>query len=186
LVIHPGSYRGQTLNRALRVLSGSVAGAVRGVRWNGLELLLENTAGGGMSIGRDFDELAELRSAIERKAAISIRFCIDTAHCYQAGFDLSTAEGLETTLQRIERSIGLDGVCVLHANDSKTALGSRHDRHANIGLGRLGREAFRRMLRDPRLRGKPFILETPAGEDGTHRRDVATLKALARRRTLQN
>jgi deoxyribonuclease-4 len=183
LVIHPGSYKGQTLGRAMRTLSASIARAVKGVRWDGLRLLLENTAGGGMSIGRGFEELAELRAQIERKASLSVGFCIDTAHCYEAGFDVSTAAGLEETLRSIDCAIGLDNVPVLHCNDSKTALGSRHDRHANIGKGYLGREAFRRFLRHPRLCSKAFILETPADPDGLHRQDVRAMKTLAKART---
>ncbi len=182
LVIHPGSYKGQTLKQAMTRLAASIAHASRGVRWDGLRLLLENTAGGGMSIGRGFDELAELRARIEAKASIPLGFCIDTAHCYEAGFDVSTAEGLGQTLQTIDRTIGLENVPVLHCNDSKTALGSRHDRHANIGKGLLGREAVRRFLHHPQLRDKAFILETPADADGLHRTDVRAMKALARRK----
>jgi deoxyribonuclease-4 len=182
LVIHPGSYRGQTLGKAMRTLAASIACAAKGIRWNGLQLLLENTAGGGMSIGRAFDELAELRARIETKASVAAGFCIDTAHCYEAGFDVSTSEGLQQTLRTIDRTIGLANVPVLHCNDSKTALGSNHDRHANIGKGHLGREAIRRFLHHPDLRGKAFILETPADADGLHKTDVRTMKALARRR----
>jgi deoxyribonuclease IV len=181
LVIHPGSYRGQTLNRAMNTLATSIARATKGIHWNGLQLLLENTAGGGMSIGRGFDELAELRALIEARAAATVGFCIDTAHCYEAGFDVSTAEGLHETLRTIDRTIGLANVPVLHCNDSKTGLGSRHDRHANIGKGRLGRAAVRRFLHHPQLRDKAFILETPADADGLHRTDVRTMKSLARR-----
>lgn len=182
LVIHPGSYRGQTLNQAMRTLATSIGRAAKGIHWNGLRLLLENTAGGGMSIGRAFDELAELRARIESKASVPAGFCIDTAHCYEAGFDVSTTEGLRQTLRIIDRTIGLANVPVLHCNDSKTALGSNHDRHANIGKGQLGREAIRRFLHHPQLRDKAFILETPADADGLHRSDVRTMKALARRR----
>jgi deoxyribonuclease-4 len=180
LVIHPGSYKGQTLKPAMNTLAASIASALKGIHWDGLRLLLENTAGGGMSIGRSFDELAELRFRIEKKALSPIGFCIDMAHCYEAGYDVSTPEGLEQTLQSIERTIGLDNVPVLHCNDSKTALGSNHDRHANIGKGLLGREAVRRFLHHPQLRGKAFILETPSDPDGLHRSDIRTMKALAR------
>ena len=182
LVIHPGSYRGQTLKKANATLAASIARAAKGIDWDGLQLLLENTAGGGMSIGRSFEELAELRERIEKKAPVCIGFCIDTAHCYEAGYDVSTEDGLRQTLRTIDRTIGLASVPVLHCNDSKTALGSRHDRHANIGKGRLGREAVRRFLQHPRLHDKAFILETPGDPDGLHRSDVRTMKALARRR----
>lgn len=182
LVIHPGSYRGQTLKKATAALAASIARAVKDIRWEGLQLLLENTAGGGMSIGRSFEELADIRWRIERNASVPVGFCIDTAHCYEAGFDVSTAEGLDQTVRHIDRTIGVLNVPVLHCNDSKTALGSRCDRHANIGKGLLGREAVRRFLHHAALRDKAFILETPGDPDGLHRRDVRTMKALARRR----
>jgi deoxyribonuclease-4 len=181
LVIHPGSFRGQTLEQAIVVLADSIAAAAKGLRWDGLRLLLENTAGGGQTIGRDFPELAEIRECIEDKCAIPAGFCIDTAHCFAAGFDISTAPGLEETLGRIDHFLGLQNVPVIHANDSRTPLGSRVDRHEHIGEGGIGREGFRRILRHPKLRGKVFILETPVGEDGTHARNVKALKALLRR-----
>ena len=182
LVIHPGSHRGRTLKRGMKTLAASVAKAVRGIRWNNLELLLENTAGGGASIGRDFSELAELRDMIRKKTSLPVGFCIDTAHSYEAGFDVSTPGGLSSTLRLIDKTIGIETVRVIHANDSKTALGSNADRHEHIGKGKIGREAFRRMLHHPKLRGKPFILETPQDTDGGHRRNVRALMTLLRRR----
>ncbi len=181
LVIHPGSHRGQTPARAMKTLANSVAKAVRGIRWNNLELLLENTAGGGTSIGRDFSELAELRDMIQKKASVPVGFCIDTAHSYEAGFDVSTSRGLNNTLRLIDDTIGIEAVRVIHANDSKTSLGSNADRHEHIGKGKIGREAFRRMLHHPKLRGKPFILETPQDAGGGHQRNVKALKTLLRR-----
>jgi deoxyribonuclease-4 len=182
LVIHPGSYRGHTLRKAMTTLAGSIARAVKGMRWNGLRLLLENTAGGGQTMGRDFDELAELRSLIEQKAAIPVGYCLDTAHCYEAGFDISSAPGLDETLAKIGRTLGLANIPVIHTNDSRTALGSRCDRHEHIGAGHIGREGFRRILHHPGLLDKAFILETPAGGDGTHARNVKAIKSLLRRR----
>ena len=165
LVIHPGSYKGQAIDSAIRTLADSVAEAAGNAAWNGFTLLLENTAGGGQTLGREVGELAEMR---------------DRIHCYEAGFDLTTTRDLEATLHRIDQSIGLANIPVLHANDSKTALGSRRDRHENIGRGFLGRETFRRLLRHPGLQGKTFILETPADEHGTYRRDVRELYSLVR------
>ena len=180
LVIHPGSYKGQAIDSAIRTLADSVAEAARHAVWNGFTLLLENTAGGGQTLGREFGELAEMRERIQMKADLPVGFCLDTAHCYEAGFDLTTTEELKATLHRIDQTIGLANIPVLHANDSKTDLGSRRDRHENIGRGFLGRETFRRLLRHPRLRCKTFILETPADKHGTYRRDIRALNSLVR------
>ncbi len=182
LVIHPGSSKGHTLPKAMTTLASSIARATRGMRWNGLRLLLENTAGGGQTMGRDFEELAELRALIERQASIPVGYCLDTAHCYEAGFDIAAPAGLDETLAAIDKTLGLDNVPVIHTNDSRTALGSRCDRHEHIGAGHIGREGFRRILHHPRLAGKAFILETPADENGTHARNVKAIKSLLRRR----
>ena len=182
VVIHPGSHKGQTLGEAIRVLSESITQACKGFRWEGLELLLENTAGGGQTMGRDFRELAEIKARVQEKASIPLGFCIDTAHCYAAGFDISTEAGLKETLRKIDKTIGINNVKAIHANDSKTPLGSRLDCHEHIGRGGIGREAFRRMLHHPRLQRVPFILETPNDEHGGYEMDVAELKTLMKRR----
>lgn len=179
VVLHPGSAKDQTPQEAVARLASSFAKATRGIEWSGLELLLENTAGGGATLGRAFSELAAIREAILEKTDAPIGYCLDTAHMFAAGFDISTEAGLEETLRAAGRRLGLRRVRVIHANDSKTALGSRLDRHEHIGKGQIGAEAFRRILRHPKLRRKPFLLETPLGADGTHRANVATLKALA-------
>jgi hypothetical protein len=101
---------------------------------------------------------------------------------FEAGYDITTAEGLESTLAAIDRTVGLDRVYVLHVNDSKTPLGSRVDRHENIGFGKIGREAFGRILNHARfgpgaqgLAGRAFILETPIDEPGDDRRNVRAI-----------
>jgi deoxyribonuclease-4 len=101
--------------------------------------------------------------------------CIDTAHTFAAGWDIRTAAGLEKTLQAINSTVGLDRVRVLHVNDSKTHLGSRVDRHEHIGKGKIGLEAFDRILNHPLLAGRAFILETPIDKPGDDRRNVAVL-----------
>ena len=180
LVFHPGSAKGQERVEAIALLAESFAEAVRGIDWDGLEVLLENTAGGGASLGRTFEELAAVRAAIREKAPEApVGFCIDTCHTFAAGYEISTAAGLEETLQNIDAVLGLEHVKVIHTNDSKAKFGSHLDRHENIGEGRIGLEAFRRIVNHPALRDKPFILETPHDEDGTHRRNTETLKTLA-------
>jgi len=180
LVFHPGSAKGQEREDAIAVLAESFAEAVRGIDWDGLEVLLENTAGGGASLGRTFEELAAVRAAIrETVPEAPVGYCIDTCHTFAAGYEISTAAGLEETLQKIDTALGMEQVKVIHTNDSKAKFGSHLDRHENIGEGQIGLEAFRRIVNHPALRDKPFILETPHDEDGTHRRNTETLKTLA-------
>lgn len=180
LIFHPGSAKGQEREEAIAVLAKSFAKAVKDVDWDGLEVLLENTAGGGASLGRTFEELAAVRAAIGAQAPDApVGYCIDTCHLFAAGYEVSTAGGLNETLDAIDAAIGLEHLKVIHANDSKAKFGSHLDRHESIGEGRIGREAFRRIVNHPALRGKPFILETPRDKDGTHRHNTETLKTLA-------
>ncbi len=178
LIIHPGSARGQSKERAIDGFAAALSLAQRGFEWGRLRLLLENTAGGGATLGRSFAELAELREAVSARCEAPLGFCIDTAHCFEAGYDVSTEHGLRDAVREMRKYLGLKHVRVLHANDSKTALGSNSDRHASIGEGQIGSEAFARMLRHPLLRSKPFILETPL-IDESHRENVRRLWSLA-------
>lgn len=179
LIIHPGSARGQSTESAIEVFATAVAEVQRGFEWGRMRLLLENTAGGGATLGRSFEELAALREAVAARCDAPVGFCIDTAHSFEAGYDLSLEQGLEDTVALIRKHLGMDSVEVLHANDSKTGLGSNRDRHESIGDGRIGSEAFARMLAHRALRSKPFILETPF-IDGSHEENVRRLWALAR------
>ncbi len=176
LVAHPGSPLGADRRQAIRDVAQSLREAARGLTLNGLQILMENTAGQGDSLG---SRLEELRDILDAAADLPLGICWDTAHAFAGGYDIRTPEGLETTLWDTERLIGLARLPVIHANDSKAPLGSRVDRHQHIGRGRIGLEAFHRLLRHPALAGKAFILETPIDRKGDDRRNVQTLKKLA-------
>jgi deoxyribonuclease-4 len=137
-----------------------------------LKILLENTAGQGTSVGCRFEEL---RDIIHACPDLSLGICIDTAHLFAAGFDIRTPEGLESTLQVIDGTVGLARVAIVHVNDSKTPFASRVDRHEHIGQGKIGLEAFGRILNHPLLAGRAFILETPIDKPGDDKRNVAVL-----------
>ncbi len=180
LVLHPGSYRGQSLEAGIRTLAASLQEATCGLRGDGLTLLIENTSGSGHSLGSRFEELVEARrlcSALE----FPVGYCLDTAHCLAAGYDVATETGLRATLRQAAAVLGLEAIPVIHANDSKAPLGSRRDRHEHIGKGYIGKQGFRRILNHPRLRSKAFILETPIERDGDDRRNLETLKKLCRK-----
>jgi deoxyribonuclease-4 len=181
LVAHPGSYGGQGLERGVRTLAASLRTAIRGLEVKKLMLLFENTAGGGTKLGGCFEELRLIREAVSEDAESG--FCLDTAHCLASGYDVAGAEGLRATVREAERILGLENVKIIHANDSKTPLGSHVDRHEHIGKGFIGARGFRRILAHPKLRSMPFILETPLDREGDDRRNVETLKKLCRKRT---
>ena len=181
LVLHPGSYKGQTLEAGIQALADSLVESAKGLKSEHLMLLLENTAGSGSAIGSRFEELAEVRRAAARRMGFRLGFCLDTAHSLAAGYDVAAASGLEKTLREVDRVLGLDSVPVIHTNDSKAPLGSRVDRHEHIGRGYIGIQGFRRILNHPRLRDKAFILETPIDQEGDDRRNLLKLKRLCRK-----
>ncbi len=121
--------------------------------------VIENTAGQGSTLGNTLEELQILLEKIDCPQRTGI--CIDTCHAYAAGIDLSTAEGLAAFWEEFQQRIGLEMLRGMHWNDTKSALGSHLDRHAPIGDGNLGWETFLRLAKDPRLDGRPMILETP-------------------------
>src|ERR1700691_1814390 len=173
LVAHPGCCGGDRgLPEAGHAIAHGLNEATRGLKVRDLGLLLENTAGQGTSVGSRFEEL---QGIIDKCPELPLGVCIDTAHLFAAGWDLRTAEGLAAALQDIERVIGLKHVAVIHTNDSKVPHGSRVDRHEHIGKGKIGLEAFRRILNHGLLAGRAFILETPIDKLGDDRRNVAAL-----------
>lgn len=179
LVAHPGSYKNQSLEQGLLTFAESLVTASEGIESNHLMLLLENTAGQGSAIGSRIEELAAIRQLCGAKLGYKLGYCLDTAHTLASGYDITTAAGLEDFLAQAEAVLPLELVGVIHANDSKSPLGSRVDRHEHIGKGHIGEEAFRRILTHKRLRGKAFILETPIEEDGDDARNIAALRRLA-------
>ncbi|HEY4840014.1 MAG TPA: deoxyribonuclease IV, partial [Candidatus Acidoferrales bacterium] len=178
IVVHPGSARdGEEPSKATHIVAEAIRQSSRGLKMGDMRILLENTAGMGKSIGSKFEELAAI---IKGAPEVDLGVCIDTAHLFEAGFPIHTAEGLEQTLARMELTFGLDRVFVIHVNDSKTPFGSRVDRHEHIGKGKIGLEAFERIMRHPllspeRVAGRAFLLETPIDLPGDDRRNVAAL-----------
>jgi deoxyribonuclease-4 len=181
LIVHPGSFRGQSLEQGIAAVVRGLAESARRFRSPGLTVLLENTVGSGCQIGRRFEELREIRDLAARATDLPIAYCLDTCHLLASGYDIARAPGLKQTIAAAEKVLDLDLVKVLHTNDSKGALNSRLDRHAGIGEGHIGEAGFRRILRHPKLRDKAFILETPVDEEGDDQRNVDALKRLSLR-----
>ncbi len=179
LVTHPGSAKDSSPEKAIAMCVESLKQAARGLTLNGLTVLIENTAGQGSVIGRSFEEVAEIVDFAGKDLPVGA--CIDTAHTFEAGYPIHTREGLEETVAQIDTTIGLSRVKVIHANDSKTDLGSHADRHEHIGKGKIGREAFGRIVRHPKLRSIPFICETPIDRPGDDKRNLRVMRELARR-----
>jgi len=179
LVAHPGSGLGGHKDQAIADIAEGMHHAAKGMKLGALRILVENTAGMGSAVGA---RLEEIRAILDLTGELPMGVCLDTAHLLEAGYDITTAEGLEATIAAVDRTVGMDRVYVWHVNDSKTALGSRVDRHEHIGRGKIGLAAFGRILNHARLgpgalglAGRAFILETPIDRPGDDRRNVRAL-----------
>ena len=124
-------------------------------------LLIESDAGSGTKLGDDFDHLAAVLDRCDR----DLEVCLDTAHAFAAGYDLSTPEGVEETVAAFDDAVGVEQLACVHLNDSKHECGTNKDEHAHVGEGLIGEEGMRAVLNHPDLRDRPFVLETPT-EDG--------------------
>jgi len=181
LVLHPGSWKGMTRHEGLKLAAESIERAIDGLPWQGTQfcILIENTAGSECSLGGSFDQVAELVMLLRNHAPVAV--CLDTCHTHVAGYDIVSEDGYEETMIQIEATVGFDAVRVWHCNDAKAARGSKLDRHQHIGKGTIGKEPFRRLLKDPRFAHAAFIAETPVDDDGDEASNVRALKSLIRR-----
>ena len=145
-------------------------------------ILLENAAGSGGCLGCSFDQIGAI---IERTDVGRDRLgvCVDTQHAFASGYDLRTRDGYDAMWAEFDRSVGLARLRAFHLNDSKKPLGSRVDRHDNVGKGLLGLEPFRLLVNDPRFADIPGVLETPVAEDGVrpYHDEIALLRGLTGR-----
>ena len=158
LVTHLGSHLGAGVDVGRKRIVDACNDALSEVE-NDVILLLENTAGTRNSMGSTFEEIRSVIDGIDQEDRVAV--CFDTCHAFAAGYDLRTEEALSETLGRFDEVIGLDLLRVVHLNDSKGGLGSRVDRHEHIGLGFIGEEGFKTILRNEMIRRLPLILETP-------------------------
>ena len=189
LVVHPGSARGADVEAAIAMAVASVRECTRGLKLRGaptnadhagqnnaLTILIENTAGQGSSIGCNFEQITSLLAALDE---LPVDVCLDTAHTFASGYDISSEAGLESTIRAIDRSFGFDRIKLIHCNDSKSSLNSRVDRHQHIGLGHIGADAFVRLTHNLKFSRVPFILETPVDKERGYEWNVNRLRELS-------
>jgi deoxyribonuclease-4 len=163
VVNHTGSHQGAGFDVGLARVKAAFSVALDEVGDSKVRVLIENTAGAGGTMGVNFDEIAAIIDSVDGDPRVGV--CLDTAHLFEAGFDISTEQGLEDVLARFAERIGLDRLAMLHLNDSKTPLASNRDRHENIGHGQIGLEGFRRIVNHPAFAGIPGIIEVPGMDD---------------------
>lgn len=179
LVMHPGSHLKQGeafgLERIVESLH-EVYSREASDTWRDVTLLFENTAGQGTNLGYKLDHLQYLFEHLDEPERFGV--CFDTCHALAAGYDFRTEALYEAFWTEFDATVGIDRIQIFHMNDSKQGLGSRVDRHENIGKGELGEDPFRLLVNDPRFEDVPAILETAPDEKGSFAHDVKVLKAM--------
>ena len=175
VIVHPGSHGGagyeaifpQVVSSIKRVLDHSPEGPC---------LVLENMAGMGQHIGAKFEDLGRILKAIESPR---LKICLDTQHCFAAGYDMTTKQGIGAMIAEFDQDVGVSNLLAVHANDSKRPCGSGVDRHDNIGDGFIGEDGFAAIMGNPAFENVPFLLEVPGFEGkGSDRQNIDILKKI--------
>lgn len=161
LNFHPGSHLSKISEQdCIKIIAESINKALDQTKF--VKAVIENTAGQGTNMGYRFEHIAEMIEQVEQKERVGV--CIDTAHAFAAGYDLTTELGFEETFKGFDEIVGFDKLMGMHLNDSKKALGSKVDRHESLGDGLIGWKPFKLIMKDSRFDGIPLILETPNPE----------------------
>ena len=168
LNVHPGSTSGKCSKEE------SIAQIAKAINFihsqtSYMTIVLENTAGGGGTVGVDFAELRSIIDKVENKNRIGV--CIDTCHAFASGMDLKKKNGIQSIMEEFDKVVGLSYLKAMHLNDSMGTKGSNVDRHDRIGYGYLGLDPFRQIMNCDALRGIPLILETPHRDDAAYGAD---------------
>jgi deoxyribonuclease-4 len=176
LVLHIGSHRGSGFEAALPAVVDALVEALDSVEPAGdaCPILLENAAGAGDTVGRSFEELADVIDAAGGDERLGV--CLDTQHLWASGIPFATVDEADSLITLVEETVGLERLRCLHLNDSKVSFGANRDRHENIGDGTIGSEGLAALLGHPDLQGLPAILEVPGVGDGPRAEDVVTAR----------
>jgi deoxyribonuclease IV len=174
LVVHPGAHLGAGEEGGLNTIVASIDQVLAAIPKVKTRIALETTAGQGSCLGCSFEQIDYILASVREPERLCV--CLDTAHVFAAGYDIGTEPGVRKVFGEFDRIVGLKRLSAIHLNDSKTARGSRVDRHEHIGKGQIGLAAFRFIMRNPQLLKIPKVLETPKGKD--LKEDVENLKVL--------
>ena len=176
LVTHLGHHLGDGIAGGRMRVIRSISTALEGTD-NPVMLLLENTAGEKNSVGSSFEHIRAIMDELPFPGRIGV--CFDTCHAFAAGYELRTDEGLEETLRQFDDQVGLGHLRIVHLNDTRGDRGSGLDRHEHIGMGFIGEDGFRRILRHKVFSSVPLVCETPVDEGRDDRGNIAKVRELA-------
>jgi deoxyribonuclease-4 len=176
VVMHPGSFVDSSEDSGIARVVAALDKAHKQTAGFKTFTLLETTAGQGTNLGHRFEHLARIANNVAAPERIGV--CVDTCHIFAAGYPIISSADYKATMAEFDRIIGIKRIRAFHLNDSVRELGSRVDRHAKIGAGKLGLEPFRHLLNDRRFSKVPMYLETPKGEENGRQLDAINLKTL--------
>lgn len=163
LVLHPGAHLGAGEDQGIKQIVAGLNEVFRATKDSPVRIALENTAGQGSCLGNRIAHLGAIFDQVDQPKRLGV--CLDTAHFFAAGYDIRTPKGWDAAIKEVDDLVGVKQVLAFHLNDSKTDLNSRVDRHEHIGKGKIGREAFRHIVNDPRFKNHSGCLETPKSKD---------------------
>ena len=175
LIIHIGHRGESSEDEAIGAVAQGIDRAFERAQ-NSVRLLLENTAGQGSEIGYTFEQIKRIIARVHDRERMGV--CLDTAHTFESGHDLSNKDGIDRTIDLFDQTIGLTRLHLLHLNDSKTPLGSRRDRHWHIGEGHIGLDGFRYLINHPLLKHLPGIMETPRSDTVEDLKNMKVIRSL--------
>jgi len=176
IVTHMGSHKDTTEEAGIKRLIEALNDIIDKTKNSKVGILLENTSGSGSWLGYKFTHHKKIIAGIKQKERIGL--CLDTAHAYLAGYDLAEKTGLDSMLDEIDALVGLKLLKLIHLNDAYGKLGSKHDRHDNIGKGSIGLEGIKRIVNHPELKDLPFILETPKDNEKSDAVNLSIVRKL--------
>ncbi|MEZ6093340.1 MAG: deoxyribonuclease IV [Pirellulaceae bacterium] len=168
VVVHPGAFTTSSEEEGIAAIIASLKSVIESTRKIETRILLENTAGQGSTLGRTFEQLAQMLDGVA-KYSERVGVCIDTCHAFAAGYDISNEAGFKAMIKSMNATFGIERIHAIHLNDSKKPLGSRVDRHEHIGDGAIGLDGFRFVVNHAKLKKIPMYLETEKGTDDNGR-----------------
>jgi len=174
-VTHLGAHTGSGEKAGLERFCKGLNAVIRKARPKTM-ILLETCAGQGSFLGHKFEHIRYILNNVKSR---NIGVCLDTCHIYVAGYDIASKKGLEDTVKRFDKIVGLDNLKAIHLNDAKGKLGSNLDRHEHIGKGMIKKAGMQRILRHPKLRDLPFVMETPKKKEKDEVMNMKTARTLA-------
>lgn len=174
LNFHPGSHLNKITEKECLARNAESINLALG-QTDGVKAVIEITAGQGTNMGFRFEHIAEIIDQVDQKERVGV--CIDTAHAFAGGYDISTESGFTDTISRFDDIVGMNYLLAMHLNDSKKACGTQVDRHDSLGDGHIGWTPFELIMKDDRFNGIPLILETPNMDRWPE--EIAKLKQLA-------